>query len=264
MNILRKIVLASNWKMNLLPNDTKIYMQKLCPTIESISSKLDIHTYVPYIDIQTAIEYSKNSRLKIGAQNCHFESFGAFTGEISADMLLSLEIKNVIIGHSERRKYFCETDEMINQKVSKVLNNNMFVIFCVGETLEERDAGIELKIVKSQIVNGLKNIDNKYLNNICIAYEPVWAIGTGKNATPLEANQMCKQIRLEVKEMYGEEMSSTIPILYGGSLNSENIEDIIVQSDIDGGLIGGASLKADKFYEIIDKVNEIIKREDKN
>ena len=264
MNRSRKIILAANWKMNLLPEDTKIYMEKLCPMIESISSRLDIHTYVPYIDIQTALDYSKNSRIKIGAQNCHFENFGAFTGEISTDMLLSLGIKNIIIGHSERRKYFCETDEIINKKINKALNSNMSVILCVGETLKEKNAGIELEIVESQIVNGLKNINSKYLNNVSIAYEPVWAIGTGKNATSLEANIMCKKIRSTIEKIYGKEISMSMPILYGGSLNLENAEDIIIQNDIDGGLIGGASLNPEKFYEIIDRVNNIVKKEGKD
>lgn len=264
MNKLRKIVLASNWKMNLLPEDSKIYVKNLCELIENISSKIDVHIYVPYIDIHTAIKYSKNSRLKVGAQNCHFEVSGAFTGEISTDMLLSLEIRNVIIGHSERRKYFCETDEIINKKIKKVLNDDMSVILCVGETLEEKNAGIELSIVESQITKGLETVDDMNVNNICIAYEPVWAIGTGKNATPLETNEMCKHIRKTIKKIYSEKISDAIQILYGGSLNSENVENIIVQSDIDGGLIGGASLKADKFYEIINKVDKIIKKEDNN
>ena len=260
----RKIVLASNWKMNLIPEDSERYVKKLCPLIEDISPKIDVHIYVPYTDIQTTIKYSKNSRLKVGAQNCHFEGSGAFTGEISTDMLLSLGIKNVIIGHSERRKYFYETNDIINKKIKKALSDGMSVILCVGETLEEKNTGIELNVVESQITKGLENIDDININNICIAYEPVWAIGTGKNATSLEANEMCKHIRKTIRKIYSEKISYAIPILYGGSLNSENVESIIVQSDIDGGLIGGASLNPEKFYEIINKVDKIIKKENKS
>jgi triosephosphate isomerase len=205
----------------------------------------------PYTSLLEAYSLLKDTKIKIGAQNMHFESSGAFTGEISASMLKSVGCEYVILGHSERRTIFGETDELINSKIKKANSSGLKPIFCVGELLEEREAGITEKVIEKQIRSGLKEISPEEMGNLIIAYEPVWAIGTGKTASPEQAEEVHKFIRGLINDKYGTSVSDKIVIQYGGSVNNKNARELLSQKDIDGALVGGASLKADAFIEII-------------
>ena len=249
---MRKKVIARNWKMNMLPNETINFIEGLSQEIKNV--KNEIILCVPYTDLFYALLTAQNTNIKIGAQNMHWKEKGAYTGEISGQMLKSIGVEYVIIGHSERRQYFAETDETVNIKVKSALENNLKPIICVGETLEQREHGETEKIIESQIKLALKDLTKEQIRAIIIAYEPVWAIGTGKTATPEEANNVIKYIRKQIKELYNEEIAENIIIQYGGSVKASNAEELFNMSDIDGALVGGASLNFKEFSEIVNKV----------
>jgi triosephosphate isomerase len=244
----KKVFIGGNWKMNFNHLESKEFVEKLLKAIRNIENK-EIVIFPPFTSLFIVSEIIKNSGIKLGAQNTHWEDKGAFTGEISPLFLLALGCEYVIIGHSERRKYFGENDEMINKKIKKALSLNLKPVFCIGENLEERDAGRTLTIIENQLKAGLKDI--KKIEGMVIAYEPVWAIGTGKNATPEQASEVHQFIRNFISENYGKEISKDLPIIYGGSVNKENIKELLKTEGIDGVLIGGASIKLDEFTYIV-------------
>ena len=246
---MRRKVIAGNWKMNMLPNETIDFIQELTPLVKD--TKNEVILCVPYIDLFYALLHVQDTNIKIGAQNMHWEEKGAYTGEISGKMLKSIGVEYVIIGHSERRQYFAETDETVNKKIKSALANGLKPIVCVGETLEQREAGQTEQIVTSQIEKAFKDIPASSLEQIIIAYEPIWAIGTGKTATKEDANTTIMQIRKKLAEIYGQSEADGVIIQYGGSVKSSNAKELFEMSDIDGGLVGGASLKADEFSKIV-------------
>ena len=239
--------------MNKTPEETKILIDEIIPLVKN--ANCSVITCVPYVDLHMALEATKGTNIKVGAENCHWEKSGAFTGEISADMLTSMGVKYVIIGHSERRTYFGETDETVNKRLKAAINSGLNVILCVGEYLEQREQGITNEIVSMQTKIALKGISKKELSNIIIAYEPVWAIGTGKTATAEQANEVCKVIRDVISALYDTTCAENIIIQYGGSMNASNADELLSQPDIDGGLIGGASLKANDFASIVESAS---------
>jgi len=244
----KKVFIGGNWKMNFNHLESKEFIEKLLKATKNIENK-EIVIFPPFTSLFIVSEIIKNSGIKLGAQNTHWEDKGAFTGEISPLFLLALGCEYVIIGHSERRKYFGENDEMINKKIKKVLSLNLRPVLCVGENLEERETGKALTIIESQLKADLKDI--KKIENMVIAYEPIWAIGTGKNATPEQASEVHQFIRNFIKDNYGEETSEKVRIIYGGSVNKENIRELLKTESIDGVLIGGASIKLDEFTYIV-------------
>ena len=246
---MRRKVIAGNWKMNMLPNETIDFIQELTPLVKD--TKNEVILCVPYIDLFYALLHVQDTNIKIGAQNMHWEEKGAYTGEISGKMLKSIGVEYVIIGHSERRQYFAETDETVNKKIKSALANGLKPIVCVGETLEQREAGQTEQIVTSQTEKAFKDIPASSLEQIIIAYEPIWAIGTGKTATKEDANTTIMQIRKKLAEIYGQNEADGVIIQYGGSVKSSNAKELFEMSDIDGGLVGGASLKADEFSKIV-------------
>ncbi len=245
---MRTPIIAGNWKMN----NTIEEGLKLVKDIKSkdLSKNVEAVLCVPFTDIKSVKEATKGTDIKVGAQNMHWEESGAYTGEISPIMLKELEIDYVILGHSERRQYFNETDETVNKKMKSALEYGIKPIICVGETLEEREANKEKEIVKNQIIKGFEDIDKKDIEKIVIAYEPIWAIGTGKTATADDANDMIAFIREIIGQLYGD-LKDIIRIQYGGSVKPENIKELMDKSDVDGALVGGASLKADDFVNLI-------------
>lgn len=248
---MRKKVIAGNWKMNNDLKETQNLLSKLTSGISMDNLNCDVIVCPPFTSLFEAHTLLKDTKVKLGAQNMYFEPSGAFTGEISAAMLKSVGCEYVILGHSERRTIFGETDELINNKIKKANASGLKPIFCIGELLEEREAGITEKIIEKQIKSGLKDISSEEMGNVIIAYEPVWAIGTGKTASPEQAQEVHKFIRILINEKYGDSISENIIIQYGGSVNSKNAGELLFQKDIDGALVGGASLKADSFIEII-------------
>ena len=245
---MRKKVIAGNWKMNKSPKDVEEFMEKFPGLVSDTENEVIL--CVPFIDLCKAVKLSKGTNVKIGAQNMHFKDSGAYTGEISPKMLNDLNVEYVIIGHSERREYFNETDETVNLKIKAALTHDLKPIVCVGETLEQREAGITKEFVTGQVRNALKEITEDELKKIIIAYEPIWAIGTGKTASKEDANEVCKWIREELKALYGD-VADEIIIQYGGSVKSSNAKDLFEMSDIDGGLVGGASLEPEEFSKIV-------------
>ena len=246
---MRKKIIAGNWKMNMLPNEAINFITELEPLVKD--TKNEVVLCVPYTDLFYSILTAQNSNIKIGAQNMHFEEKGAYTGEVSAKMLKSIGVEYVIIGHSERRQYFNETDETVNKKLKVAFENELKPIVCVGETLEQREAGKAEEIITNQTKLALDGLSNNQVENTIIAYEPIWAIGTGKTATKEDANQSIKAIRNKIAEIYGKEVAEKVIIQYGGSVKSSNAKELFTMSDIDGGLVGGASLKADEFSKIV-------------
>ena len=246
----RKVVIAGNWKMNMTPSAAVNAVKK---TAELTAGKngCDVVLCVPFVDLIPAVEAARGTDVKIGAQNVHFEEKGAFTGEISADMLLEAGAEYVIVGHSERRQYFGETDETVNKRTRAALAAGLKVILCLGEVLGERQAGITEEIVSMQTKLDLAGIPAEQMKNVIIAYEPVWAIGTGLTATPDQAEEVCALIRRVVAGLYGEETADALTIQYGGSMNDGNAADLLSKLDVDGGLIGGASLVPEKFSKIV-------------
>jgi len=252
---MRKKIIAGNWKMNNTLQESIGLINGIKSEISKLELKCDLIICPPFTSLQIANSLIKDSNIKLGAQNMFYEESGAFTGEISAPMLKSVGCEYVILGHSERRAIFGETDDLINKKIKKAIDSNLKPIFCVGETLEERENGITFDVINRQIVEGLKNISVDEINNVIIAYEPVWAIGTGKNATPEQAEEVHIFIRNLIKKIYNEEISNQIVIQYGGSVKPENAKDLLSQPNIDGALVGGACLKADSFAKIIKAAN---------
>ena len=246
---MRRKVIAGNWKMNMLPNEAISMITELTPLVKNAESEVVL--CVPYIDLFYSLLTAQGTNIKIGAQNMHYEEKGAYTGEISGKMLKSVGVEYVIIGHSERRQYFKETDETVNKKIKAAFDNNLKPIVCVGETLEEREAGKAIEIIESQTQKALEGLKVEQVVDTIIAYEPIWAIGTGKTATSEDANEACKKIREKIAEIYGQNIAERVIIQYGGSMKPENAKELLEMSDIDGGLIGGASLKADSFAKIV-------------
>lgn len=246
---LRQAVIAGNWKMNKTRPEAKALIQDLIPLVKDAGCGVII--CVPYTNLETALDATKGTNIKVGAENCHWAKSGAFTGEISADMLVEMGVEYVVIGHSERRQYFGESDATVRQRVRAALDSGLKVILCVGELLEQREAGITEEIVGMQTKAALNGISKEELKNIIIAYEPVWAIGTGKTATAQQANEVNHYIRTVVAKLYGTEAADAMTIQYGGSMNAKNAEELLAQPDVDGGLIGGASLKAPDFAVIV-------------
>ena len=244
---MRKPIIAGNWKMNNTASEGVALIEALKPLVKD--ANCEVVACVPAIDIPAVSEAVKGTNIQLGAQNVHFEIKGAYTGEISANMLKEYGVKYVIIGHSERRQYFGETDETVNKRTHAALNAGLIPIVCIGELLEERESGKTEEVLDRQIVEGMKGIDD--ISKIVIAYEPVWAIGTGKTATPEQANETIGYIRKKVAETFCPKCAEKVRIQYGGSMNAGNCKQLMAMSEIDGGLIGGASLKAPDFATIV-------------
>ncbi len=247
---MRKKVIAGNWKMNKLPNEAMEFIEELAPLVKSTENEVIL--CVPYIDLFYALLTVQGTNIKVGAQNMHFEEKGAYTGEVSAEMLKAINVEYVIIGHSERRQYYNETDEAISQKLKKALEVGLKPILCVGETLEEKESGKAEKIITTQVKLALSELKKNQIQNVIIAYEPIWAIGTGKTATAEDANNSIKAIRNELLKEYGKDISEKVIIQYGGSVKSTNAKELFGMSDIDGALVGGASLNAQEFAKIVE------------
>lgn len=248
---MRKKVIAGNWKMNNDLSQSVNLISEIKNAVAGNAVNAEIIVCPPFISLETASALVKGTNIKLGAQNMYFEENGAYTGEISASMLKSVGCDYVILGHSERRAIFGETDEIINKKIKKALSADLLPIFCVGETLEQRENDITKKVIEDQVRKGLSGISEEEMKSIIIAYEPVWAIGTGKTATPQQAQDVHEFIRDLIKEMYSSKIAENIIIQYGGSVKPDNAETLLSQPDIDGALVGGACLKADSFFEII-------------
>ena len=247
---MRRKVIAGNWKMN---NDLSQSQNLVSSVLNGLQSKpnCDVIICPSFTSLSEISNLVKNTSIKLGAQNMHFEDSGAFTGEVSASMLKSVGCEYVILGHSERRNIFGESDEMINKKILKALEAGLKPVFCVGELLEQREAGTTKDVVKKQVESGLKDVHPSKINDIIIAYEPVWAIGTGKTATSAQAQEVHEFIRSLVEKLFSSEAAGKIIIQYGGSVKPENSGELLSQKDIDGALVGGACLKADSFLSII-------------
>ena len=246
---LRTPVIAGNWKMNNTPAEAAALIEQIKPLVKDADCK--VICCVPYIDLYAAMQSAEGSNVTIGAENCHWAEKGAFTGEVSAKMLNAAGIPYVIIGHSERRQYFGETDVTVRARVRAALDAGLKVILCVGEVLSERKSGITEQIVCAQTEIALAGVSAEELKSIVIAYEPVWAIGTGETATPEQANEVCAILRALIARLYGKAAADAVVIQYGGSMNEKNAEELLAQPDVDGGLIGGASLVAEKFAAIV-------------
>lgn len=246
---LRKAVIAGNWKMNKSPEETKTLIGEIIPLAKD--ADCDVVVCVPYIDLHAALEATAGTNVKVGAQNCHWEESGAYTGEVSAKMLADMKVPYVIIGHSERRSLFGDTDETIAKRTRAALDAGLTVILCVGELIEERNLGITNEIVRMQTKIALNGVSEQELERVIIAYEPVWAIGTGLTATPEQANEVNRAIRNLIEELYSKAVADKTVVQYGGSMNAANAAELLGCEDIDGGLIGGASLKAEDFAAII-------------
>ena len=251
----RKTVIAGNWKMNKTPSETKEFMAKL-KAIMPKGRWCDVALCVPAVCIPAAVRAMRETRVGIGAENCNAKASGAYTGEIATNMLVDAGCKYVIIGHSERRQYFGETDLIVNKKVLAALEAGLHPIICVGETLEQRELGITMELIALQVKSALAGVPAEKLRKCVIAYEPVWAIGTGKTATAEQAAEVCTFIRTTVRHLYGARIARSITIQYGGSMKPGNAAELLGQPDIDGGLIGGASLNAADFIAIINAANQ--------
>ncbi len=245
----RKAVIAGNWKMNNNPAETTALINEMKPLVKD--ADCEVVLCVPFIDIAAAVEAAKGSNIKIGAENCHFKASGAYTGEVSADMLVSVGVEYVVIGHSERRQYFGETDQTVNLRTLAALKAGLKPIVCVGETLEQRELGYTETLLKFQTKMALTNVSAEELRNVIIAYEPVWAIGTGVTATADQADEGNGFVRAAIAEAYGADVAETVTIQYGGSMNAKNADELTDKINVDGGLIGGASLKAADFSVIV-------------
>ncbi len=246
---LRKAVIAGNWKMNKTPAETKALINEMKPLVAG--ADCDVVLCVPYIDVFAAMEAAEGSNIKIGVENCHWAESGAFTGEVSATMLKEIGVPYVIIGHSERRQYFGETDVTVQKRTRAALDAGLTVILCVGEYLEQRQQGVTMEVVRMQTKIALGGVSEAELDRIIIAYEPVWAIGTGMTATAEQADEVNHAIRECVAELYGKAAADKLVVQYGGSMNAKNADELLAKEDVDGGLIGGASLKAEDFSIIV-------------
>ena len=247
---MRKIIVAGNWKMNKTASEAKAFFEEFKPLVADVKNA-EIIIGAPFTALETATRETKGSNIKIAAENMNAKESGAYTGEVSPLMLKDLGVEYVILGHSERREYYGETNEIINEKVKSALAHDLKPILCIGEKLEEREAGTTNDVVKTQITGGLKDVTAAEMANVVLAYEPVWAIGTGKTATPEQAQEVHAFIRGLLTDLYGKEVAENVTVQYGGSMNDANAADLIAQTDIDGGLVGGASLIPEKFAVII-------------
>ena len=250
----RKAVIAGNWKMNNTPAQAAALINEMKPLVAN--ADCEVVLCVPFVDIPAAIEAAKGSNIKIGAENVHFKASGAYTGEISADMLKELGVEYVVIGHSERRQYFAETDQTVNLRSLAALNAGLKPIICVGETLEQRELGYTETLLKFQTKMALTNVTAEQLKDVVIAYEPVWAIGTGVTATDDQADEGNGFVRAAIAEAYGADVAETVTVQYGGSMNAKNAESLLAKVNVDGGLIGGASLKAEDFAVIVNAASK--------
>ena len=251
---LRKAVIAGNWKMNMTPSQTTALIEEMKPLVAG--ADCEVVLCVPFVDIAAAIEAAKGSNIKIGAENVHFKASGAYTGEISADMLKETGVEYVVVGHSERRQYFGETDQTVNLRSLAAIKAGLKPIICVGETLEQRELGYTETLLKYQTKMALTNVSAEELKNVVIAYEPVWAIGTGVTATADQADEGNGYVRAAIAEAYGADVAETVTIQYGGSMNAANAAELVSKVNVDGGLIGGASLKAADFSVIVKAASE--------
>ena len=245
----RAAVIAGNWKMNKTPKETTELINEMKPLVADADCKVVL--CVPFIDIPAAVAAAEGSNIEIGAENVHFKESGAYTGEVSAKMLVESGVKYVVIGHSERRQYFGETDQTVNLRTLAALNAGLTAIVCVGETLEQRELGYTETLLKYQTKMALTNVPADKLSNVIIAYEPVWAIGTGVTATAEQADEGNGYVRAAIAEVYGADVAETVTIQYGGSMNAKNADELVAKVNVDGGLIGGASLKAEDFSVIV-------------
>lgn len=245
---MRKKIIAGNWKMNMTPSEAVKLVETLKPLVDN--PNVDVVFCVPAIDIIPVVEAAKGSNIQVGAENMYFEEKGAYTGEISPAMLTDAGIKYVVLGHSERREYFAETNETVNKKMLKAFEHGITPIMCCGESLEQREQGVTMDFIRQQVKVGFQNVTAEQARTAVIAYEPIWAIGTGKTATTGQAEEVCKGIRDCIAEMYDAATAEAVRIQYGGSVNAANAAELFGQPDIDGGLVGGASLKAD-FGKIV-------------
>ena len=250
---LRKAVIAGNWKMNKTPSEAKELLTQIAPLVKD--AQCEVVACVPYVDLAVAVEAVKGTNIKIGAENAHWEEKGAFTGEISTGMLKEVGVEYVVLGHSESRQYFGETDETVNKRTKAVLKAGLKPIVCVGELLWERECNITEEVVARQIKLDLFDVSAEDVKNVVIAYEPVWAIGTGKVATADQAEEVCALIRATLAKLYSKEIADAITIQYGGSMNDANAAELLAKENVDGGLIGGASLVAEKFAAIAAAAN---------
>lgn len=251
---LRKAVIAGNWKMNKTPDETKALIEEMKPLVKD--ADCDVVLCVPYVDLYAALEATKGTNIKVGAENCHWAKSGAFTGEVSADMLKAIGVPYVIIGHSERRQYFGETDVTVHDRVRAALDAGLTVILCVGELLQERKQNITMEVIATQVKIALAGVCAEELKNIIIAYEPVWAIGTGETATAEQADEVNGAIRALIAELYSTADADAMVIQYGGSMNAKNAAELLAKPHVDGGLIGGASLKAPDFAVIVEAASK--------
>jgi len=249
---MRRKIIAGNWKMNKTPSETVTLINELKPLVQT--EEADVVFCVPAISLTTAVEAAKGSNICIGAQNMYFEESGAYTGEIAPSMLTDIGVKSVIIGHSERREYFAETDETVNKKVLKAFEHGITPIICCGESLTQREQGVTIDFIRQQIKIAFLNVTEEQAKAAVIAYEPIWAIGTGKVATTEQAQEVCKAIRDLIGEIYNTDTANAIRIQYGGSVSADSAAELFSQADIDGGLVGGASLQADSFLALLDAV----------
>ena len=250
----RRTVIAGNWKMNKTPKATAALINEMKPLVEG-KDACDVVLCVPAIDIPAAVEAAKGSNIKIGAENVHFKASGAYTGEISAEMLVEAGVEYVVIGHSERRQYFAETDQTVNLRTLAALGAGLKAIVCVGETLEERELGYTETLLKYQTKIALTGVSAEQMKNVIVAYEPVWAIGTGVTATAEQADEGNGFVRAAIAEAFGAEVAEEVTVQYGGSMNDGNAAELLSKVNVDGGLIGGASLKTDKFTAIVKAAN---------
>ena len=251
----RKTIIAGNWKMNKTMSEARAFADEFKPLLGK-PKWCEVVLCVPAINIPGMMRLFKDTRVSIGAQNVHFEESGAFTGEVSPQMLKDLGVKYVIIGHSERRQYYNETDFTVNKKVKAALKAGLHPIICVGESLEQRELGVTMDLISYQVKAALSGVSVEDLHHVVIAYEPIWAIGTGKTATAEQAGEVCEAIRTVVRKLYGARPARAITIQYGGSMNAKNAAELLAQEDVDGGLIGGASLKPADFMSIINAANQ--------
>ena len=251
----RKTIIAGNWKMNKTASETKKFAEELKRLLPR-TKWCDVVVCVPAVNIPAAIKAFKDLRVSVGAENVFYEKSGAYTGEVSADMLKDLGVKYVIIGHSERRQYWNDNDIIVNKKVHAAIAAGLRPVICVGESLEQRELGVTKELIDLQVKTALAGVPAEKMRHVVIAYEPLWAIGTGKTATAEQANEVNEEIRTVIRKLYGARVARSVTILYGGSMNAKNAAELLAQPDVDGGLIGGASLKPEDFNIIINAANQ--------
>ncbi|WP_188454084.1 triose-phosphate isomerase [Virgibacillus oceani] len=248
---MRKNIIAGNWKMNKVLSEADQFIEEVAKKVPN-NNNVEAIVCAPFLFLPSLVEKAKGSNVKIGAQNMHYEENGAYTGEVSPVMLKDVGVTHVVIGHSERREYFAETNESVNKKTHAAFKHGLIPIVCVGETLEQREANETMHHVETQITKALVDLTDDQVANTIIAYEPIWAIGTGKTASSADANEVCTHIRNVIKNVTNEEIAQKVIIQYGGSVKPENVEELLEQSDIDGALVGGASLKAESFLTLVE------------